>query len=86
MIRGIIFKFFFYLGTILICVLFIPALILPQKIDLIAGKFLGYWIRFCLYIFLSVKIKIKGVENIPKNSDFFIASLHQSLFETFFCK
>ncbi len=84
MIRGIIFKFFFYLGTILICVLFIPALILPQKIDLIAGKFLGYWIRFCLYIFLSVKIKIKGVENIPKNSDFFIASLHQSLFETFF--
>ena len=84
MIRGIIFKFFFYLGTILICVLFIPALILPQKIDLIAGKFLGHWIRFCLYIFLSVKIKIKGVENIPKNSDFFIASLHQSLFETFF--
>ena len=33
--------------------------------------------------FLSVKIKIKGGENIPKEI-FFIASLHQSLFETFF--
>ena len=47
-------------------------------------KLLGYWIKFCLYFFLSVKIKVKGIENIPKYSPFFIASLHQSLFETFF--
>ena len=84
MIRGLIFKFFFYVGTIFICIIFIPALFLPQKIDLIGGNILGKWIRFCLYVFLSVKIKIKGVENIPKNTPYFIASLHQSLFETFF--
>ena len=84
MIRGLIFKFFFYVGTIFICLIFIPALFLPQKIDLIGGNILGKWIRFCLYVFLSVKIKIKGVENIPKNTPYFIASLHQSLFETFF--
>ncbi len=63
---------------------FLPALILPQKIDLIGGKILGNWIKFCLYVFLSVDVKVKGVENIPKNQNFFIASLHQSLFETFF--
>ena len=63
---------------------FLPALILPQKITLIGGKILGYWIKLCLSLFLSVKIEVKGVENIPKNSNFFIASLHQSLFETFF--
>ena len=84
MIRKIIFKFFFYIGTIFICIIFLPALILPQKIDLIGGRILGYWIKFCLSIFLSVKVEVKGVENIPKNSNFFIASLHQSLFETFF--
>ena len=84
MIRGIIFKFFFYIGAICICIIFLPALILPQKIDLIGGKLLGHWIRFCLYFFLSVKVKVKGIENIPNNSNFFIASLHQSLFETFF--
>ena len=61
-----------------------PALLLPRKIDLIGGKILGYWIHFCLNVFLSVKIVVKGIENIPKNSPFFIASLHQSLFETFF--
>jgi len=64
--------------------IFLPALILPQKITLIGGKILGYWIKLCLSLFLSVKIEVKGVENIPKNSNFFIASLHQSLFETFF--
>ena len=84
MIREIIFKFFFYIGTIFICIIFLPALILPQKIDLIGGRLLGYWIKFCLSFFLAVKVEVKGKENIPKNSNFFIASLHQSLFETFF--
>tara|TARA_Y100000590_G_scaffold174483_1_gene199519 strand:+ start:7952 stop:8653 length:702 start_codon:yes stop_codon:yes gene_type:complete len=84
MIRGVIFKFFFYLGTTIICIVFLPALVLPQRIDLFAGKILAHWIRFCLFIFLSVKVKVKGVENIPKDQPFFIASLHQSLFETFF--
>ena len=84
MIRGVIFKFFFYLGTAIICIVFLPALVLPQRIDLFAGKILAHWIRFCLFIFLSVKVKVKGVENIPKDQPFFIASLHQSLFETFF--
>tara|TARA_B100001121_G_scaffold309510_1_gene336628 strand:+ start:2444 stop:3145 length:702 start_codon:yes stop_codon:yes gene_type:complete len=84
MIRGAVFKFFFYTGTILVCIFFIPALILPKRVDLIGGKILGYWIKFCLYIFLSVKIRVKGAENIPDGTPFFIASLHQSLFETFY--
>tara|TARA_B100001540_G_scaffold307106_1_gene319998 strand:- start:2306 stop:3007 length:702 start_codon:yes stop_codon:yes gene_type:complete len=84
MIRSLLFKFFFYLGTLVVCIIFIPALVMPKKVDLIGGKILGYWIKICLYIFLSVKIKIKGIENIPKDIPFFIASLHQSLIETFF--
>ena len=84
MIRKIIFKFFFYTGVIAIFIIFLPALILPQRVVLIGGKMLGYWIKFCLNLFLSVKIEVKGIENIPKNSNFFIASLHQSLFETFY--
>ncbi len=84
MIRGIIFKFFFYIGTVFICIIFLPTLILPKKFVLVGGKILGHWIKFCLYFFLSVKIEVKGLENIPKYSNFFIASLHQSIFETFF--
>ena len=45
---------------------------------------MGYWAEFCLKIFLSAKITIKGKENIIKDKKFFIASSHQSMFETFF--
>ena len=84
MIRNILFKIFFFAGIISICILFLPALILPQKITLIGGKIMGYWAKFCLRIFLSVKINIIGKENIINNEKFFIACSHQSMFETFF--
>ena len=45
---------------------------------------MGYWASFCLQVFLSTKIIIKGKENIIENKKFFIASSHQSIFETFF--
>ena len=45
---------------------------------------MGYWTSFCLQIFLSTKIVVKGKENIIENKKFFIAASHQSMFETFF--
>jgi 1-acyl-sn-glycerol-3-phosphate acyltransferase len=45
---------------------------------------MGYWAEFCLRIFLSVKIIIKGKENIITDQKFFIAASHQSMFETFY--
>ena len=45
---------------------------------------MGHWAGFCLKIFLSVKIIIKGEENIIKDERFFIAASHQSMFETFY--
>jgi len=84
MIRNFLFSFFFFLGIIFISIIFIPSLFLPQKIVLFGGKIMGYWSSFCLRTFLSTKIIIKGKENLVKNSKFFIASSHQSMFETFF--
>ena len=45
---------------------------------------MGYWTSFCLRLVLSVKILIKGEENIIKDEKFFIAGSHQSMFETFY--
>ena len=84
MIRSLIFKIFFYLGIILICIFFLPALVFSQKIVSFGGKIMGYWAKICLNIFLSTKIIIKGKENLISNSKFFIACSHQSMFETFF--
>ncbi len=57
---------------------------MPQKIVIIGGKLMGYWTSICLRLFLSTEILVKGHENIIKNEKFFIASSHQSMFETFF--
>lgn len=84
MIRNFLFSFFFFTGIIFISLIFLPSILLPQKIVLMGGKIMGYWSSFCLKIFLSTKIIIKGEENIIKNKKFFIASSHQSMFETFF--
>ena len=84
MIRNFIFSIFFYIGIILICIIFLPAFFLPQKIVLFGGKIMGHWSRFCLEFFLSTKIVIKGSENLIKNEKFFIACSHQSMFETFY--
>ena len=84
MIRNFLFSLFFFTGIIFISLIFLPAVLLPKKIVLFGGKFMGYWTSFCLQTFLSTKIVIKGKENIVKNKKFFIASSHQSMFETFF--
>ena len=84
MIRNFLFSVFFFSGIILICIIFLPSLFLPQSIVVFGGKIMGHWSAICLKIFLSTKIIIKGKENIIKNEKFFIASSHQSMFETFY--
>ena len=84
MIRNFLFLFFFFTGIIFISILFLPTLLMPSKIVLIGGKIMGYWSEVCLRIFLSTKIIIKGRENIISQEKFFIASSHQSMFETFY--
>ena len=84
MIKNSIFTIFFFTGIIVISIIFLPTFFLPQKIVLIGGKLMGHWSSFCLKFFLSTKIVIKGEENIIRDEKFFIASSHQSMFETFY--
>ena len=84
MIRHYLFSIFFFIGIIVISIIFLPAFFLPQSVVLIGGKLMGYWAKLCLRIFLSSKVIIKGKENIIKNQKFFIACSHQSMFETFY--
>ena len=84
MIRNSLFSILFFTGIIFISLIFLPAFFLPRNIVLIGGKLMGYWTGFCLRLILSVKISIKGEENIINNKKFFIAASHQSMFETFY--
>jgi len=84
MLKNFLFKFFFFFGVITISIIFLPSLLMPIKIILFGGKLMGYWSIICLKIFLSTKIVLKGKENLIIHEKFFIASSHQSMFETFY--
>jgi len=82
-IRSLIFNIFLYLGITLVLILAIPTLFLPVRFALYFGKFLAYYIIFILKIFLNTKVIFHGIENLKKVDKFFVASAHQSMFETF---
>ena len=84
MIRKFLFLFFFFLGISIISIIFLPSLIMPNKVVLFGGKMMGRWAALCLQIILQTKIIVKGKDNIIKNEKFFIACSHQSMFETFY--
>ena len=84
MLRNILFFAIFFSGIILISIIFLPTLLLPQSFVLFGGKLMGYWASFCLKTILSTKIGVIGKENIITDKKFFIASSHQSMFETFY--
>ena len=71
MIRNILFTVVFFLGIIFISIIFLPSLIMPPAVTLMGGKIMGYWAKYCLRIFLSVKINIIGRENIVNGEKFF---------------
>ena len=82
-IKSSIFNIFLYIGIVLVFILALPTLILPPKLTLYCGKFLAYYIILILRLILNTKVIFHGLENLKKVEKFFIASAHQSMFETF---
>jgi 1-acyl-sn-glycerol-3-phosphate acyltransferase len=83
LIKSLVFNIFLYVGIIIVFVLATPTLILPAKFTLYCGKFLAYYIILILRLFLNTKVIFHGLENLKKVDKFFVASAHQSMFETF---
>ena len=82
-IRSLIFNIFLYLGLITIFILAIPTLFLPSKFTIFFGRLSAKYIVLILRLFLSTKVIFHGVENLKKVNNYFVASAHQSMFETF---
>ena len=82
-IRSLIFNIILYLGLITIFILAIPTLFLPSKFTIFFGRLSAKYIVLILRLFLSTKVIFHGVENLKKVNNYFVASAHQSMFETF---
>ena len=82
-LKSLIFNIFLYTGLIAIFILAIPTLFLPDKFTLFFGRVSAKYIIFLLKIILNTKVMFHGLENLKKVDKFFVASAHQSMFETF---
>ena len=83
LLRTLLFNIFLYAGIVFVFLIALPTLLLPSICTLLFGKFLGHYVIFIVKVFLNTEVEIKGKENIPKNEKYFVASAHQSMFETF---
>ena len=80
---SLFFNIFLYLGITLASVVASLFLFFKDKYVLFLGRFLSHYVIWILKIFLNTKIEFKGLENLKKHEKFFVASAHQSMFETF---
>ena len=82
-IKSLIFNFLLYTGLIIIFILAMPTLLLPSKFTFFFGRLSARYIVAILRIILNTKVIFHGLENLKKVNKFFLASAHQSMFETF---
>ena len=83
LLKSLLFNLFLYTGIVATFLIALPTLFLPPKFTLLFGKFLGHYVVFIIKVLLNTRVEFKGIDNIPKTEKYFVASAHQSMFETF---
>lgn len=82
MISSILFLITFYLFTAILFTLMLPTLLLPREVEY---AFLYFWTKgakWLLRVFCNIKVNVKGLENLPKENGYILASKHESAMET----
>ncbi len=82
-LRSLFFNIFLYAGIATACLIAIPLLFLKDTHMVCAGKILSKYVIFVLKFFNNSKIEFRGLDNLKKYEKYFVASAHQSMFETF---
>lgn len=81
-LRSALFNFCFYSIVGLMCIIFVPAVILPRPICMWIAVFHLKVIYFLERHILNLNYEIRGAENLPKEGSFLVAAKHQSTYET----
>ena len=82
-LRSFFFNIFLYFGIVSACIIALPLLTMRDKYMICAARILSDYIVFLVKVFIGVAIEFRGLENLKKHEKYFIASAHQSMFETF---
>ena len=80
-IKSILFLPLLWIMTLTIFVVLLPTLLMGRKQTYIVPVVWTKSVR-CLLRLVGIKIKVEGLENLPKNQGYIVASKHQSAMET----
>jgi 1-acyl-sn-glycerol-3-phosphate acyltransferase len=80
--RSILFAVLFYLWSLLLCVLFLPALLLPRGIVAWAFKLWASGVIVLLRVCCAIKVEVRGREHVPTGRAL-VAAKHQCMFDVF---
>ncbi len=81
--RSLIFNILIYSGIFITCFIGLPFLLLPKYFLRKLSSILGWYFIWLTKVILNTPVNIIGAEKLQRSQKFFIASAHQSMFETF---
>ncbi len=81
-IRSIIFNIVYYGSTAVICIAYIPMVLLPTRYFIKCLKAYFCYVAFLEKYIMGLNYKILGQEHLPKNGSYIVAAKHQSAYET----
>jgi len=82
-LRSIVFNFFYIFGSLFCSLVLLWALALPKdKCTEVISTYYGGYIRWIERHILGLKLELRGLENLPKDTPYIIVAKHQSAFET----
>lgn len=83
MFRSSIFSLVFYINTIIWMIVALPVFFLPRKISFVVVRGWSRSTSWLLKIITGITHEIRGLENLPKEGGYLVASKHQSTWETY---
>lgn len=81
-IRSFLFNLFYFSWTLFLSVIGCLLAPFPRRIALANARFWAVGTMKAMRFFVGLSYRVEGIENLPDNSAFIIASKHQSAFET----
>lgn len=79
-VRSFLFAIWLFVGSAILCILFIPSYILPRAVVRSLLRFWGFFVLFGLRWLCDVKVEVRGREHAPRGPAL-IAAKHQSMLD-----
>ncbi len=82
-IRSVIFNIFYIFGSLFFSIFLLWTLVFPPRkcAEMVSKIYGGYMLWISRHI-MGIKLEMRGLEKLPKDSLYIIAAKHQSAFET----